>query len=335
MFKIALLLLLVTLSGCSTLQKGVCFKSIDELIESHQYQQAIDQAKQQNPEDAALIKNIERQANIYRRQQLRHVNLLLEQKQWAKANAHLFVLTSTLPDHRQFQRTQNKLNQLRKHERLTLACQEALAKANYLHSQTQSRLFEYRDKQTDLFWWQSSSPLKYKKHLLAEKLITYAQQAILQNDLLLAKKAYKEAINLNEMAKSETINRSIKQGLAKKNAANIQQQQAKLVRQLNEAMIEENFDQIISLVNRLSKPSFKGNDVKEAIESAQSLLVFNAKELDLLGDSVYRQGDIERAMALWQQAQTLNASMTELKDKINRAKKIQNKLNSLRESQNQ
>ena len=160
MFKIALLLLLVTLSGCGTLQKGVWFKSIDELIASHQYQQAIDQAKQQNHEDATLVRNIERQANIYRRQQLKHINLLLEHKQWAKANEHLFVLKSTLPDHRQFQRIQSKLNQLRKHERLTLACQEALAKANYLHSQAQSKLFEYRDKQTDLFFWQSNSPMQ-------------------------------------------------------------------------------------------------------------------------------------------------------------------------------
>lgn len=335
MFKLAIVCLLITVSGCSTLQQGIWFNSIDELIKNNQYQQAIHQAKRAHPEDTALIKNIERQANIYRRQQLKLVNQLLEQKQWAKASERLFILKSTLPDHRQFQRIEDRLNQLRKHEGLFLACQEALAQANYLHSQTQSQLFEYRDKQTDLFWWQSNSPLQHQKHLLADKLISYAQQAILQNDLLLAQKAYNEAVTLNENAKNKHISESIKHGLAKQNAASIQQQQTKLIRELNEAMIEENFEQIIALVSKLSKPSFKGKDVKEAIESAQSLLVFNAKELDLLGDSVYRQGDIERAMTLWQQAQTLNSSMTELKDKINRAKKIQQKLNLLRGSQNQ
>ena len=176
--------------------------------------------------------------------------------------------------------------------------------------------------------------MQHKKHLLADKLISYAQEAIIKNDLLLAQKAYSQAIILNETVRNEDILLSIKQGLAKRNAASIQQQQTKLIGQLNEAMIEENFEQIINLRTRLSKPSFKGKAVEEAINNAQSLLVFNAKELDLLGDSVYRQGNIERAMGLWQQAQTLNPNMAELKDKINRAQKIQHKLNLLRESQN-
>ena len=334
MFKIAFLFLLISLSGCSATQKGIWYNSIDELINNNQYQQAIDQANNQIPVDKVLVKNIERQANIYRRQQLKQINLLLEQKQWAKASERLFVLQSNLPDHRQFQRTQERLNQLRKHERLALAIQEALAQANYLDSQTQSKLFEYRDKQIDLFWWQSSTPMQHKKHLLADKLISFAQEAIIKNDLLLAQKAYSQAIILNETVKNEDILLSIKQGLAKRNAASIQQQQTKLIGQLNEAMIEENFEQIINLLTRLSKPSFKGKAVEEAINNAQSLLIFNANELDLLGDSVYRQGNIERAMGLWQQAQTLNPNMAELKDKINRAQKIQHKLNLLRESQN-
>ena len=128
-FKMAFLFVFISLSGCSAFQKGIWYNSIDELINNNQYQQAIDQANNQLPVDKVLVKNIERQANIYRRQQIKQINLLLEQKQWAKARERLFVIQSNLPDHRQFQRTQERLNPLRKLERLALTLPEELAQA--------------------------------------------------------------------------------------------------------------------------------------------------------------------------------------------------------------
>lgn len=335
MYKHAVILLCLCLTACSSLDKKVWFESTDSLIDKHQYQHAIEQVQNTKPIDTALLKNIQRRANIYRRDQLKQLQILLIQKQWKKADLLLLKLKSTQPAHKQFERAEKKLDQLRNEERLILASEVALAQARLLIKKTDQLLFERLNTQSKLYWWQSNTPLQNEKHTLAETLLNLSTEAVAQNNFMLAQKTYEHALTLNPRDTSKTLQATINKGLAIKNAATIKQRQTALILKLNEAVIEENFEQIIKLLSALPKPPFKDKDIQLAITQAQDLLFTNAQELDQLADSIYRQGDISRAMALWQQAQVLAPSLPELKDKLTRAQKIKDKLDHLRQSQKQ
>ncbi|MGR6874252.1 hypothetical protein ACU6U9_18535 [Pseudomonas sp. HK3] len=335
MYKAAIIFLYLCLCACSTNQPRVWLESTESLIKKHEYQQALNQVNRSKPLNTELLQHIQQRANVYRRIQLKQLHTLFSQKQWRKADRLLLTLKSTQPWHNQFARAEKKLAQLRNKERLSLVSQQAIAQAHLLIEQSNYTLFKHRNEQTKLFWWQSSTPMLTEKNLLAEKLLALANESIKQNNLQLAKQTYEQALLLNSQLKNASIQTAILQGLAKKNADTIHQKQTRFVSQLNEAMAEENFEQILKLVATLSKPSFKNKSTKQAIKAAKALLQLNAKELNQLGDSVYRQGDISGAMILWQQAQTLMPSLPELKDKITRAQKIKYKLDTLRQSQNQ
>lgn len=335
MYKHAVILLCFCLTACSSFDKKVWFETTDSLISKHEYQRAIEQVQLTKPVNVALLKNIQRRANIYRREQLKQLQTLLIQKQWKKADRLLFRLKATQPPHKQFERAEKKLTQLRNEERLFLTSEVALAQAQLLIKKTDQLLFERHNTQTKRYWWQSSVPLQSEKNILAKTLLNLSAEAISHNNFILAQQTYEHAITLNPSDTSQTIQATINKGLARKNAATLKQRQTALILQLNDAVIEENFEQTIKLVSTLSKSPFNDKTAQLAIEQAKELLLSNAQELDQLGDSIYRQGDISRAMELWQQAQVLAPSLPELKDKITRAQKIKDKLDQLRQAQKQ
>jgi len=335
MNKALLALCCLTLSACSTMTQPVWFESTESLMETHQYQKALEQAQSTTPANTELIKAIHRQANQYRREQLKRVQTYLIKKQWKKAENLLFTLSETQPAHKQFKKAEQQLHQLRAQETLNIKSEVALAKADLLHEESRAELFKRRNTQTEDYWWQSVTPLESKKQDLADTLLALSQEAIAQHNYKLAKSTYKKALSLNEDLKALDIEKQIRTGLNVNNTSTVNQRQSRLILKLNNAMNDENFEQILSLSSTLSKPPFKGKAVKEILKDAKLLLISNAQELDQQGDSIYRQGDISSAIEIWQEAQTLAPDLPGLHDKLVRAQRVKQKLDSLRQSQKQ
>ena len=94
--------------------------------------------------------------------------------------------------------------------------------------------------------------------------------------------------------------------------------------------MQEDFTEIISLQKILSNAPFKGKQVNVAIKRSAAIRLQNAKLLDKQADTVYRQGDISRAISLWEEAKYLAPSLQSLQEKLARANKVQTKLLKLR-----
>jgi hypothetical protein len=304
-------------------------------MEKNEYKQALEQAKRNIPNDTAGVKQIERQANIYRRKQLKRLQTHLIKKEWEKAEQLLFSLRATQPDHQQFDKAQQQLNNLREQERLSVESHVALATARLLQTQSEQESFKRRNTQTKRYWWQSKTPLESKKQELVDTLLGLSIEAINQDNYKLAKTTFEQALTFNNDLKHEEIRNQIRNGLKQRNAATINQRQSRLIRQLNDAMNDENFEQILTLSSLLANPPFKGKAVNDILNDAKMLLTVNAQELEQQGDSIYRQGNISSAIELWQQAQALLPSLPGLHDKLVRAQKVKHKLDFLRQSQNQ
>ncbi|NVK36395.1 MAG: hypothetical protein HWE18_00600 [Gammaproteobacteria bacterium] len=296
------------------------------------YKQALEQAEQTQPIDKKIISKIQREAAVYRRQQLKRVQTLLIQKQWAEAQTLLIQLTESQPHHKQFDRVHKQLTRLRNEEALQIASEQCLAEVALLKIKIQQSQYDKRNDTSTFSWW-NQDDWQREKQKLTEQLMELSTQAIAYEKYDLAKKTFEQALTLDSEIKNQNISRSIYQGLKQNNAATIAQRQNRLVSQLATAIEDENFEQIIKIKAILSNPPFKGSKVSRLLKSANRLLTENALELDQQGDSVYRQGNIQTAIELWQQAKILAPDLSGLQDKLSRAQKVQNKLNALRQSQ--
>lgn len=335
MNKLVTVLCCLALSACGTLSQPIWFESTDSLIVNHEYQRALEQAKNSETKDLELIRAIERQANIYRRKQLKRLQTHFIKKEWEHAEQLLYSLQLSQPPHPQFKRAVLQLEKLRSQEKLELESKVALAKAHLLEQQTQEHMFQRRNTQISRYWWQSQTPLVSEKHALADTLLFLSNEAIRQDNYKLAHTTFSQALEFNDELKDDPIRSQIRLGLKQRNAATISQRQTHLISKLRDAMEEENFEQILTISSVLSKPPFNSKAVDSALSDAQALLKENAQELEQQGDSIYRQGSIASAIELWQQAQALVPSLPGLQDKLIRAQKVKQKLDLLRQSQKQ
>lgn len=332
MNKACIVLLCTFIAGCSSLPQKIWSEDTDSLLSRHAYKQALEQAQQSKPKDTKLINKIQSQANLYRRKQLKRVQTLLIQKQWREAEDLLLHLTQTQPWHKQYERVQQQLTQLRSEEALSLAIEQCLAEATLLSIKLQQSNFKQRNESSVFAWWQQND-LYDERQELTEQLINLSTQAIAFEKYELAKKAFEQALYFNGEIKDQNIGQSIHQGLRQNNSATIAERQQRLTRQLKTAIEDENFEQVIKLKSILSNPPFKGSKMAKLLKKADQLLADNARELDQQGDSVYRQGNIQTAIEFWQQAKALVPNLNGLQDKLSRAQKVQQKLNVLRQSQ--
>lgn len=326
------MLLCTLISGCSSLPQQLWTEDTDTLLSRHAYKQALEQIQQSKPVDTKLINKIQSQANLYRRKQLKRIQTLLIQKQWREAEDLLLHLVQTQPWHKQYERVQQQLTQLRSEEALSLAIEQCLAEATLLSVKLQQSNFKQRNESAMFAWWHKDD-WHDERQRLTEQLVSLSTQAIALERYELAKKAFAQALLFNAEIKDQNIGQSIHQSLREKNSATIAQRQQHLTTQLRAAIEDENFDQVIKLKSILSNPPFRGSKITKLIKQADHLLTDNARELNQQGDSVYRQGNIQTAIEFWLQAQALVPNLNGLQDKLIRAQKVQQKLNLLRQSQ--
>ena len=245
--------------------------------------------------------------------------------------------TKSLADKR-LEQAKKKLATLREKDRINIESHLALAKARALIAQIDQIKFEQRNAQSSLHWWQSNTPLKADQQVLAQTLLSLSNDALAHGNDKLAQTTLEQAFALDNGLRN-TVNKTdkqhaIKNRLRQKNASSLSQRQSDLIRKLNDAMNDEDYERITKLTSVLGNPPFKGRAVQQIISDAQSLLRSNSLELEHKGDGIYRQGNINDAIELWQQAHNLYPSLPGIKDKIARAQKVKYKLDTLRQSQN-
>lgn len=332
MSKLLTGLLCLALSACSSIPMKIWYIDTDTLIKNHDYKKALYQIKNTQPIDTDKIKDVHAKAKKFTRKELKYIQTLLINKQWSKAEQLLGTLSTKVPNSPKITEVKKQLSKLRYHEKLDLTIKVKIAHANLLLAKQSDVEFQLRD-QGDPSWYQSNDQLTTDINNTADALFRLSKQSLDIQHIDNAKLALNYAKKLNRDLIIVDLRNTIDEVLLKRKLATIEQNQSQYMTQLKKAINDENFEQIIHLTSALSDNKFKGQNLNSLIEEAKTLLYENAQELNLSADQAYRLGNIKEAIQLWQQAQTLHPQLPGISDKLSRAQKVSNKLDTLRQRQ--
>jgi len=322
---------LVVLPGCSHMPANFWNESVQDLVANHEYQRAIELIETTSPNDRDELKNVKRQADRYRRKELNQVRSFMAQKKWGMAQRHLNQLIEHLPWHASFSLVQTDLNEQKAEERRRIDTQQALAEANLLKANILVDQFKERSHAGHLLWNSQAHPLAEQKRELSYRLHELSIAALAKQDYFNAQKTYAEALALNPNLNRPELSIAINKGVSQSQVDAIDQKQDALVRQLNTAIANQNFQEIQLLQDILRHPPFSGKAVQRSLKTAYQLLVSTAKRKDKEADTAYRVGNLSQAIELWREAQRLAPELLGVQDKLARAVKVQKKLAELRQ----
>ncbi len=319
----------LVISACSTISTNYWYQSIDALIEQGEFNQALKQLKNDgNDKQYILVRD---KAIKHANKKLDAIQARINKKQWAIAKHELNRLIETHPPLQKFTSLKNLIDKGEREEHRKLKTQLALAKIKFLNAQQQTAEFERRRNNMDINWSYDETKLQNKKLHLAEKLYVLSLQALDQQDYFNAQKTYNEAIKINPKLSNKSLSIESGIGLRTKNNMSIKSKQALLTKQLNNAISNEDFDDIFVLQKILSNTPFEGKNLSNTLKRATKMRLKRAELLDKQADTFYRIGEIANAIELWQEARLLSPENPDFFNKLTRASKVQSKLIKLRE----
>lgn len=319
---------LTLLSACSTTSHLFGHASIEELIEHHHYQHAIDQINSTPPVNKALLRRVEKLARQQQRRQTIKINKLIKQKQWGEARSTLNQLVSNQPNFSSAALA-SKIDNAQREEQRLIDTQRVLLQADLLDVQLIQKNLNDRVQINTRNWFFNSNDLVSKKQQLAEELFQLSTQALFVKDYKNAQRTYEKAIEFDRELRAGEINRAIKAGLNQQSIIAINKRRNALVKELSEAISTLDFEVILKIQEILSHEPFHGPEVEKVLKSAKKTRWIHAQKLNEIASKQYRNGNISLAVTQWQQALRLSPNDIRIQTRLSRALKVQYKLKKL------
>jgi len=212
------------------------------------------------------------------------------------------------------------------------AIKEHVAEANWLKEQYKYQSYLKEIKRLD--WWQDSREnILLQQQTLANTLLKLSQEAMDQAQYTLAQLAHEQASELDEKIKRQANWKAISNQLSQQNKNRRQRLLVATSQSLRKALNEENVDTIRQLENKIRQQGLSGSTIKALLKRADNLKQQKFNEHEAKGNRFYRLGNIDAAIEEWKNAQRWLSDRSTLNDKLQRAQKIQQKLESIRQSQ--
>lgn len=333
MFKRVSIILIVffstLLSGCASTPINFWQLSTEELIERHQYQQALEKIRAATPVDQVLLRTVKILAEQRQQKQTSTIHRLVNQKKWGEARATLKQLNANQPSLPLFTALSLLIDQAQSEEERIIHTQLALLEAELLAMQIIQQDLSNRIYHDRINWFSQSNSLIHQKQILAEKLLRLSTQALLVKDYRNAQKAYEKAISLDHTLGKGEITQAINSGLSQQNNKAINERRISLVKQLYVAISKQDFESLLNIQEILSHPPFHGAEVERVLKAAKNTREKHSHALDEAASKQYRNGNISLAVTQWQQALKLTPANIRIQERLIRAQKVQRKLNKL------
>lgn len=321
------------LTGCASTSNFLGISTIDQLIDSHQYQKALTKIQSQKPINQALLLQVTARAEKQHKKQIYKIDNLIKQKKWGEAKSVLNTLKNNQPNLISLPALHIKIDKYQNEEDRLLKTKRALLEADLLNVQLLQQDLSERILYDEVNWLSNTDNLIIKKHTLADKLLHLSTQALLVKDYYNAQKTYEKATDLDRKLTANEITDAINTGLSQQNNAAIDERKKSLIRQLYLAIDKKNIEQILKIEKILSNKIFKGSEVDKALAKAEKFCLKSMKHLDERAATEYRKGHVSAAVNLWQQALKLRPDNIDLQEKLIRAKKVHNKLIKIHKSE--
>lgn len=317
------------LTACASTPTNFWYTSTDQLIESHRYQQAIEQINAEKTVDQALLLKVNKLAKRQRKKQFYKISLLIKNKKWGEARHTLRQLDSNQPNLTSFTTLNLLIDKAQFEEERLINTQRALLEAELLDVQFIQQDLSDRIGKSSTNWFSKKYDLVAQKQQLAEKLLHLSTQALFVKDYKNAQKAYEKAIELDRELGTGEITQAINAGLSHQNNKAINERRNSLIKQLSQAISTQNFDYILKIQEILSHAPFHGIEVERILSKAKKTCMEQSQRLDEIASNQYRKGNISFAVIQWQQALRLTPAETKIQAKLIRAQKVQRKLEKL------
>lgn len=330
----ALLLISLFITGCASTPIFFDHQSTEELINSHQYQKAIDRINAENPNDQVLLLRVKKLAEKHQKNQTDKINLLVKQKKWGEARSLLNKLYPDQPHLAAYAALKSTTDKGQLEEERLINTERALLDAQLLSVQFDQQDLSDRINYGRTRWFYISEDLDSKKQALAEELLHLSTQALLIKDYLNAQNTYEKAIELDPKLGAGEITNAINAGLSKQNNKAINERQKSLIQQLNRAIAKQDYKSLIAIQAILSNEIFSGPEVQRALNEAKRTRHKHAYQLDEIAAKEYRKGNITSAVTQWKKALKLMPGSISIQEKLIRAQKVQRKLEKLTNKEN-
>jgi tetratricopeptide (TPR) repeat protein len=326
------LLILIFLQGCSQhnyLQQA----SINTFTRQNDYKSALDILQDNDPQTLQIRTKLLQAAAVYETELLNDIKREISNQYWGKALYLCEQGKQKLPDASRLLPYEahivHKLSVLdrKNHIRLSLAKAElALAK------QADLQLEKQKTYPPSAFYF-DSWVRNTERETLADELLDLALQSELENDFIGLESCYQAALELNPEISHDDLAMNL-QGSIKNHQNSVKNRRYfGLLAQLDDAMQKLQLEKIRELQGIIKKEGFSTPAGENKLLDAENLIQSSCLQYDKQAEVFYRLGDMPKAVSLWQQALVLLPDNPDYQDKLRKARKIMQKMNTLRELQ--
>ncbi|MCK5092639.1 MAG: hypothetical protein KAR30_08945 [Gammaproteobacteria bacterium] len=332
--RLRIVIMTLILSGCSTFSqlKLGSQEDIDQWLENDQYGHALSvltlQEKIFNDEETRRnLKRVKIKASQYDRKQAANIRKLLSKEKWDEAIALLNSSIQNHPDGKQLLRAQKVLQRKQRQHTMNLEAQLLLAKTEWLSKNL--RLYQIMllaDPQNQSTKWKIAGT-QHELKSSADKLQIFGNNALRKKEYDLADICLSTA---NRLKPTKELNESLVLLELRSRKT------AKKIKTLSDGMKKALKKNDLAQGRKLIAELEKMNDYPFELEKLKQSIVNNIRikvtKILKQGDILYKNGKIEGAKTVWENALKFEPENEQLHDRISRAERALETLKELKKS---
>lgn len=349
----ALALLIASLSGCAELvlvHRPVDDATIERWLERKQYGKVLDvlerRARRSNALDAEKrLEQVRAQAAQYDQQRATAARELLQAGKLDRAEEQINLALNRYPDGEQLQQAAQQLRRLRQDRIDALEAKLLLAQADWLAQSVPIYQQLATVEPSNLDAIRQARRMEQERSEVAQRLASIGLTAHAEGDTERAKRylaASKKLLPsppvsdvLTHLGEQEKRKKVVRQAQQRQIASRMRREEAqRLANQARQALQNLQLQEARAHVERLQQvdPKFEQLDaLKSRLDQAVAARV---KALLRTGDDHYAEGRIAEAKRVWEAGLALAPGDTELTNRVERAERVLNRLEELREDTN-
>lgn len=327
-----LFLLLLLLQGCSQhsyLQQA----SINSFTRQNDYKSALELLQADDPQNQQQRSAILKAASNYESELLNNIKREIHNQYWGKALYLCEQGKQKLPDASRLlpyaAHVREKLTVLDRKNKIRLS----LAKAELeLAKQADLQLEKQKTYPPSAFYfdtWVRNS----ERETLANELLDLALQSEQANDFSNQQDCYQTALKLFPEIRNNELAINLQSSIQTHQNSVKSRRYANQLAELDDAMQKLQLERIRDLQNIIRREGFSTPAGEDKLLEAENLIRNSCLEYDKQAEVFYRLGDMPKAVNLWQQALLLSPDNPDYEDKLRKARKIMQKMNTLRDLQ--
>lgn len=340
--SLALLMTMIQLiGGCAFLYTfdDQLEQRIDTWIAQQEYSKALDTLEYIRPTHAKYNQLLKKKQHILALSKtfvddtLRRAQQHTKNHQWHEADKLYQHGLDKMPDNKPLENAYLDFSNQREHYVNTLHYQLFINKAQWLKKSAGIQRELARATPNDSAATRALKQYDEEVQTIHQELIQCGMASIKRNELDLAEQCLLIAEQLYPSSKSHAALDQVQQLLGKRQASTTSNQTEELLEISKQAMDENNLKQAQKLFKQISAKDLSLAPVIQFKKMLNERIANNISQGIEMGRKLYSQGEVENALAVWNDLRELDPANEQLASHIERATRVLNKLKMLKKNE--